>query len=1107
MAHQDESGGVSALVRHTAGMAELAIHAGHPDRKHNEYLPYPDNNFEENIDERFQRDDKFTVSHLYEHSGRTFVPNVPIFVKSITAERTYAAFTEFLNPYLYCVTTQHGPFQWMIYKRYRNFHELHKSLVQFVEAETKRYITDSDRAPEEENENPCFPTRNDRLAFINGTTIRERCQILAEYLNKILKHPKFRNHPATREFFLVSCISFVYGISASQKEGYLLKRSHDSYRGQHTFFRLPFFCDSCKFHHGRKWFVIKDSYITYIRPDTNEIRFPMLVDRGFDVSTGLRNAGTSRGIKIKNLQRTLVVKCNTKRACDEWIIHLTNLKEQAKDFLSATASRFNSFAPVREKQLAYWFINGKSYMEAVAKALLTAKEEVFITDWWLSPEIMLIRPSDDETYRLDLLLGRIADAGIRVYVMVFKEIQLAIGLNSLYTKRALTAKSKNGFIKVLRHPNHYPKGGVLLWSHHEKMVVIDQKIAFVGGIDLCYGRWDDEFMRLVDLGEENDRELKMPSEIAAEKEAAGGAEVVESAEKATTQMAEQAGEKPSKRIPMLTQWSVQSQGSTGSDQMRTGYSAPNKASEDIKSGGATHAGGAGHHMKTVAKKWIESKLTDDTSTSNRRTLEHETEGVRRPERYARKWRKLAHKMRNSSEIDSDDEEIPEEQPAFVGPSPVVDTKTRYFIGKDYSNPYEKDFNALDKYSEDYIDRKTVPRMPWHDEALVVFGRVARDVARHFIQRWNIHKCEKYPNNDSYPFLLPKSYDDSEDLSVKNWREFLDGKPFKVDAQCVRSSGLWSVGTKIIESSIQNAYIQMIDAAKHYIYIENQFFITIAQDPTVRNNLSDTLFRRIERAHTLNEKFRVYIVLPLLPGFDNINAVQAVLYFIMRSITKGDGSLFRRLEKAGVDPHNYISIFGMRSHDILMGHLVTEIIYIHSKLMIIDDRMAICGSANINDRSLLGNRDSEFCMVINDREQEPGRLNGESVSVGKFCSSWRRRLFTMLLGIQFENPLNIDITDPVSDEFYFYIRDVARKNALIYEEVFATLPSDRVRKFEEVNRYTDAPKMKDTDPIQAQEKLKGIQGLIVEYPLYFLDDENYLPSLRTREGIAPIITWT
>jgi phospholipase D1/2 len=43
-------------------------------------------------------------------------------------------------------------------------------------------------------------------------------------------------------------------------------------------------------------------------------------------------------------------------------------------------------------------------------------------------------------------------------------------------------------VKILRHPD------ILLptfWSHHEKLVVIDQFIAFVGGIDLCYGRFDN----------------------------------------------------------------------------------------------------------------------------------------------------------------------------------------------------------------------------------------------------------------------------------------------------------------------------------------------------------------------------------------------------------------------------------------------------------------------------------------------------------------------------------------------------------------------------------------------------------------------------------------
>jgi phospholipase D1/2 len=40
----------------------------------------------------------------------------------------------------------------------------------------------------------------------------------------------------------------------------------------------------------------------------------------------------------------------------------------------------------------------------------------------------------------------------------------------------------------------------LYWAHHEKLVVVDQTVAFVGGIDLCYGRWDDPKHRLVDLG-------------------------------------------------------------------------------------------------------------------------------------------------------------------------------------------------------------------------------------------------------------------------------------------------------------------------------------------------------------------------------------------------------------------------------------------------------------------------------------------------------------------------------------------------------------------------------------------------------------------------------
>ena len=48
---------------------------------------------------------------------------------------------------------------------------------------------------------------------------------------------------------------------------------------------------------------------------------------------------------------------------------------------------------------------------------------------------------------------------------------------------------------------------------------------------------------------------------------------------------------------------------------------------------------------------------------------------------------------------------------------------------------------------------------------------------------------------------------------------------------------------------------------------------------------------------------------------------------------------------------------MRSHGFLDGQSVTELIYIHTKLMIVNDDIVICGSANVNDRSQAGDRDS------------------------------------------------------------------------------------------------------------------------------------------------------
>ncbi len=67
----------------------------------------------------------------------------------------------------------------------------------------------------------------------------------------------------------------------------------------------------------------------------------------------------------------------------------------------------------------------------------------------------------------------------------------------------------------------------------------------------------------------------------------------------------------------------------------------------------------------------------------------------------------------------------------------------------------------------------------------------------------------------------------------------------------RSLSAWSGGIYETESSIQNAYIQLIQQAEHYIYIENQFFITTTnrfKDGKVKNTIGAEIVDRIVKAH-------------------------------------------------------------------------------------------------------------------------------------------------------------------------------------------------------------------------------------------------------------------
>ena len=55
---------------------------------------------------------------------------------------------------------------------------------------------------------------------------------------------------------------------------------------------------------------------------------------------------------------------------------------------------YKSFCPVYEDNQVEFFVNGydRSYFEVLHDHLLKAEKEVYINDWWLSPELYLKRP-------------------------------------------------------------------------------------------------------------------------------------------------------------------------------------------------------------------------------------------------------------------------------------------------------------------------------------------------------------------------------------------------------------------------------------------------------------------------------------------------------------------------------------------------------------------------------------------------------------------------------------------------------------------------------------------------------------------------------------------
>lgn len=244
-----------------------------------------------------------------------------------------------------------------------------------------------------------------------------------------------------------------------------------------------------------------------------------------------------------------------------------------------------------------------------------------------------------------------------------------------------------------------------------------------------------------------------------------------------------------------------------------------------------------------------------------------------------------------------------------------------------------------------------------------------------------------------------------------------------------------------------------------------------------NPIAEALARRIEDAIYDGLDFHVYMVLPVHPeGTLNTLNIMTQLHLTMQSLIFGRESLVNRVRRAilgkrlvkdrGItrleailtakkydskkmteegdkDWREYLTILNLRNWQNLEGRPVTEQIYVHSKLLIVDDRVAVLGSANINDRSQLGNRDSELAIVVRDDEAIAVKLDGVtsdkvSLNVRKLRLQLWRKLFGLMQAAEPANALSDFIEKPAARKTWETIQRVSYSNALAYNKAFPFL---------------------------------------------------------------------
>jgi phosphatidylserine/phosphatidylglycerophosphate/cardiolipin synthase-like enzyme len=132
-----------------------------------------------------------------------------------------------------------------------------------------------------------------------------------------------------------------------------------------------------------------------------------------------------------------------------------------------------------------FLIDGEEYFRRLDEVLRQAKRSISIVGWDFNPNIRLL-PRDLGSEPLGLLLRRLVEEKPDLDVRI-----LVWGMGPVYSGKSLKMFGKLDWADHPRISLRFDFEHPLRGSHHQKLVVVDDKTAFLGGIDLTARRWDD----------------------------------------------------------------------------------------------------------------------------------------------------------------------------------------------------------------------------------------------------------------------------------------------------------------------------------------------------------------------------------------------------------------------------------------------------------------------------------------------------------------------------------------------------------------------------------------------------------------------------------------